>query len=155
PAWFGQAVACQLENSHAEALRIYERLLEAQPNREELLANAMVAAVGIRDGARTRSLAARLLQVRPQSIAAHLALSWLALEEGDFDAASEHCGVVVQSNPSDFGHCYNFGVCLLRLHQTEKAATAFDRCLRLRPEDPNALEGMARCLTTLKRYPEA
>lgn len=155
PAWFGQAVACQLEGSHSDALRIYERMLEAQPDCEELLANALASAAELRDSAKVRALAPRLLQIRPLSIPAHLAMAWIAIDQGSLAEANRHCGMVAQANPNDFGQWYNFGVCLLSLSQHEKAATAFERALNYQPNDTSALEGLARCHTATGRLEEA
>ncbi|MCC6393300.1 MAG: tetratricopeptide repeat protein [Bryobacterales bacterium] len=155
PAWFGQGIACQLEGNHAEALRIYDKLLEAQPDREELLANAVVAAAELRDSAKIRLLAPRLLQLNPKSTHARLALSWIALEQGNLEEANKHCAMVAQANPGDYRHWYNLGVCLLRLGQPEKAGAAFDNAARLQPDDAGAAEGLARSLTAVGRAEDA
>jgi len=155
PALFGQAVACQLEGSHSEALRIYERMLEAQPECEELLANALASAADLRDAGKVRALAPRLLQIRPLSIPAHLAMAWICIDQGNAAEANRHCSMVAQANPSDFGQWYNFAVCLLSLGQQEKAASAFERALSFQPNDASALEGLARCYTGLGRAEDA
>jgi tetratricopeptide (TPR) repeat protein len=155
PALFGQAVSYQLEGSHAEALRIYERMLEAQPECEELLANALASAADLRDAAKVRMLAPRLLQLRPLSVPAHLALAWICIDQGNTSEATRHCDMVAQATPADFGQWYNFGVCLLSLGHHERAANAFERALGFHADDASAQEGLARCLSALNHTEEA
>ena len=152
PAWLGQAAALQLESKHAEALAIYERMLEAQPGREEILTNALAAAMDLRDHAKARALANRLLQLKPHSQPALLALASAATDDEDFVGAAQWWTRLTETAPDSFEDWFNLGVCHQRMWQSEKAAEAFERAHNLKPDDGEALEGLAQTLRELEDH---
>src|SRR5258706_4988459 len=58
PALLGLAAALQTEGKPDESLGIYEKLLTVQPDAEELLTNALRAAMETEDRAKARAFAA-------------------------------------------------------------------------------------------------
>ncbi|MBL8176788.1 MAG: tetratricopeptide repeat protein, partial [Bryobacterales bacterium] len=155
PALFGQAVCQHLDGKPGEALALYERLLEGQPAREQILGNALAAAADARNMAKVREMASRLLQLQPRAIEPHLALAFAALQQGNQEEASGHCERAGNAMATLFEHHYNYGVCLLELRRFHLASAAFENAVRLRPNDVDANEGLAIALTELGRESEA
>ncbi|MBS1827440.1 MAG: tetratricopeptide repeat protein [Acidobacteria bacterium] len=155
PALFGLAVCYHLDGKPADALRIYERLMEGQPVREQILTNAMAAAADAQNPAKVREMASRMLQLQPRSIEPHLALAYVALQQNNLEEAAAHCDRAGNAVATLFEHHYNYAVCLLHLRRFHPASEAFENALRLRPNDVDACEGLAQALTELGHETEA
>lgn len=155
PALFGLAICHHLDGKPAEALATYERLLEGQQAREQILTNALAAAAEAGNIVKVREMASRLLQLQPRAIEPHLALTFAALDQDNMEEAAACCDRAAGAVATLFEHHYNYGVCLLRLRRFHLAAEAFDHAVRLRPRDADANEGLAVALTELGREDEA
>jgi tetratricopeptide (TPR) repeat protein len=146
-AVFGQAVTLHMEGNCEQALAVYRRLLETQPNSEELLSNAIGAAVELRQAALVTELADRLFRLRPQSRAALLALASIAIEKGDFRQAASRCARLAESAPDSFEDWYNLGVCYQRIGWAQQAVQAFQSAARIKAGSLEAKKGLAAALT--------
>jgi tetratricopeptide (TPR) repeat protein len=144
-----------MQGDHRAALVIYERLLESQPERIELLVNALSAAAGVHDREKTAALATRLLNLRPGHPAAGVALAEAALQREDFDGAIRLCSELTQTLPDSFDNWFNLGICYHRTGQFQSAVEAFERALEITAGDPDALEAKARAWSALERTGEA
>jgi tetratricopeptide (TPR) repeat protein len=143
PSLAGEAVALQMDKKPLPALAIYRRLLNEHAPPPELLANALAAAVELRERALVREWAAKLLRADPGSRAAWLALATVAIEAGDFQAGSECCAKLTENAPDCFEDWYNLGVCYQRLEQSEEAFNAFEHAAGIRPDHAGTLKALA------------
>jgi tetratricopeptide (TPR) repeat protein len=155
PAWFGQAASLQIQGKHRDALEIYERLLAAEPNAEELLNNALLAALEIADAGKTAAFASRLLLIRPEHPAALFAMFQIAAGLDDFREAAQWCTRLAGVLPASAAERHNLGVCYQRLGEHGKAAEAFEAALQLRWNDVDAIEGLAASLTEIQEIGKA
>ena len=100
PALFGKAVALHQLRRFGEAAAAYQRVLNAEPNSEEVLSNLIALSIEARELDDARSYALRLLELRPQSITALQGLAAVALERREFEAAVQYCGRIVERDPA-------------------------------------------------------
>jgi tetratricopeptide (TPR) repeat protein len=146
PAICGQAAALQLQGKPAEALSLYLPLIDSAPNREEILANALQAAVAARSWANVRKLAARAAALSPGSLAAKEALAEADLAEGDYEAALAAFRELAAAAPAFLEHWYHIGLCLYRLQRYQEAADAFQTALQVQSRNAEARLGLAESL---------
>jgi superkiller protein 3 len=154
PALAAQAAALQIANCHADALAIYERLLEHDPEQPELLANALSSALATRHD-QTTSLATRLLAVSPSNLQALIALAGVALDKRLFSEAIRYSSEIAKLDPTLAQNWYNLGECYRRTGRHAEAVQAFEHAIEREPHDLEALEAKARSLTVLGRTAEA
>lgn len=152
PALFGLATTLHLEGKYSEALSIYERMLEMQPKREELLSNALAAAIELQDSTKITAFATRLHDVHPESSSALAALFSVAADKGNFDEAADWCTQLAHADTQSFDDHYNLAICYQRVGRYENAVSTFERALQLRSDDVEALEGVAQCLSELSDH---
>jgi tetratricopeptide (TPR) repeat protein len=88
PALFGKAVALQLLHRFDQAEILYQRVLELEPRPEEALGNLIAMSVEVFDLARIHRYASRLACLSPQSPVALQALTLVAFERRDYQAAA-------------------------------------------------------------------
>lgn len=141
PAWFGEAVVLQHDGRTSEALEIYERLLAAKPDHREILQNALSASLVEENHERTTAYARRLRQLDPASATASYALFLAELGNRNLDNARTLLG---QLSTASVTNWYNLGAGFVRANRREDAASAFATALGMDPDDPDALEGVAR-----------
>ena len=96
---FGKAVSLQLLGRFDEAEATYDGFLEFEPNSEEALSNlvAMNIQAGRHELARGHAL--RLLEISPDSTAAHKCLAAVALHQDEFETVVRHCGRIIERVP--------------------------------------------------------
>lgn len=90
PVWFGRAVALHILNRWEEAEAMFVRVLQAQPESEETLANLIALNVERFDLARVERYGQQLLRVSPDSLIALQALTMAAFEHRKYEEASEY-----------------------------------------------------------------
>jgi tetratricopeptide (TPR) repeat protein len=147
-AAFGLAVASHLEGDLDQAARLYDALLEFQPEAEEVYSNAIGLAVLRKDWEAAAELSARLVRLRPDSPAALFGLAVSAFSKGDHQRAASLCARLAEANPENFSAWFNLGVCYRRLGMSAQAVMAFERARTLRPDSPEAFDGLVAALET-------
>lgn len=146
PAICGEAAALQLQGKPAEALALYLPLIDSAPNREEILANALQAAVAARSWPNVRKLAARAAALSPGSLTAREALAEADLAEGNYEAALAGFRELAAAAPAFLEHWCRIGLCLYRLQRYQEAAEAFRSALQIEPRSAEARLGLAESL---------
>ncbi|MDX2150964.1 MAG: tetratricopeptide repeat protein [Bryobacteraceae bacterium] len=174
PALFGQAVALHLEGRPEEALQLYELLLEDQPEKEELLTNALAAARKAKDAGRVNGFASRLLAVKPEAEAALKALASLAIDAGDPEQAAAWLERLVDAGALDGDQplTESLALCLMGGNKREPERKAWKALLQAVPsheyglfrlatlehqlgDTASAAEMFARCVELRDDWPEA
>lgn len=155
PALLGHAAALHLSARHGDALQIYERLLQVQPERKELLQNALAAAQACGDCEKSNEFGIRLLAVNPDDEFALAALASNALNRRQFPEAIQFLKQRASADPLCFENWFNLAVCYQRTGRPAEAAEAFRQALALNPQDPEALEGRAAGLAAIGERSEA
>lgn len=155
PALCGKAVALQLQGKAAEALAVYLPLVEAAPEREEILLNALQAAVEAAEWTQARRLALRTAAVSPGSLPAKEAIALADFAQERFEEAlaafRELCAVA----PAFLEPWYYIGACLLRLDRYPEAVEALQSALQLDSQHLETRLAMAEALRLAGRQQEA
>lgn len=125
PAVFGKAASLQMQGKASEALALYLQLLEAAPEREETLLNALLAAVEASDWEQVRRLAMRVSALSPGSLPAREALAHADFAAGRYEEALAAFRELAAAAPAFLEPWYHVGACLFRLGRYMEAVDAF------------------------------
>lgn len=131
PSVCGKAAALQLQGKHGEALALYRPLIESAPQREELLHNALQAALGAADWDQARQLAMRLAAVSPGSLPAREALAHADLAAERYEDALQAFRALAAVAPAFLEPWYHIGLCEFRRGRYAEAAEAFQSALQI------------------------
>ncbi len=108
PALIGKAVALQALQRFDEAGRVYEMLLDSEPESEEALSNLIAMSVQRRDFDRTSDYSWRLLAISPRSTVALQGLATAAFGSSDHAAAASYCDRILELAPENLEAWHNF-----------------------------------------------
>lgn len=114
PSLFGKAVTLQLLHRFEEASTVYERLLKADSNSEEVLSNLIAMGIERNEYEEVRRHSERLLNMRPRSLPALQGLATVALEELETDEAASYCDRILEVAPDCLEAWHNFRIAMER-----------------------------------------
>jgi tetratricopeptide (TPR) repeat protein len=124
------------------ALRSYHAALKIAPDYLPALEGA--AQIEYQQGRPDAvSLLEHVLRVRPQEATTHAMLAVLAYKNGDCTTAVKHFSDSEAVLPSQPAALQEYGACLLKLKQADKAVDIFQELLASQPDDPRARRGLA------------
>ncbi len=155
PSVCGKAAALQLQGKHGEALELYLPLLESAPQKEELLLNALRAALDAVDWPQVRQLALRVSAVSPGSLPAREALAHADLAEGRYEEALAAFRALAQAAPAFLEPWYQAGLCEFRLGRYAEAAESFRSALLVDGRHVESRLALAESLRLAGRMDEA
>jgi len=84
-----------------------------------------------------------VLKLRPDETTSHAMLAVLAAKKGDCAMAVQHFSVVGSMLDSQPDALQGYGICLLKLEQTEEAIQVFGRLMTMQPNEPRFRQGLA------------
>lgn len=146
PAVFGKAAAFQMQGKASEALALYLQLLEAAPEREETLLNALSAAVESAEWEHVRRLAMRVSALSPGSLPAREALAHADFAAGRYEEALAAFRELASAAPAFLEPWYHVGACLFRLGRYMEAVDAFLSALQADSRHTESRLAMAESL---------
>ncbi len=117
----------------AQAQRVYEEILHAEPRHFDALHLLGVIACQLKDFARGADLIERALVLAPSQVAAHINRGAALKELGRHEAALESYDRAIAINPAHALAHYNRGNLLKTLGRPDEALTAYDRAIRINP----------------------
>lgn len=137
-----EGLAYSGKGDQAAALRSYQAALKIAPDYLPALEGA--AQIEYQEGRPDAvPLLEHVLRLRPQEATTHAMLAVLAYKNGDCATAVRHFSESEQVLPSQPAALQEYGACLLKLKQTEKAIGIFQQLLASHPDDPRARRGLA------------
>jgi tetratricopeptide (TPR) repeat protein len=140
--WMLQGLAHSGLGDSKSALASYQHALKISP--DYLPAMEGAAQLEYEAGnADAIPLLERILKQHPEESTSHAMLAVLAVKNGDCASAAQHfaeSGPTLDSQP---GALQGFGVCLLKLKETEKAIEVFERLIAMQPNDPKLRQDLA------------
>jgi tetratricopeptide (TPR) repeat protein len=152
--WTLQALALSGKGDTKQALVAYHKALNISP--EYLPALEGAAELGYDAGSQDAvPLLKHLLRLRPDDPTTHGMLAVLAYKKGDCAQAVEHfslSGPVLDAQPVVREE---YGACLVKLGQSEKAIAVYQRVLELNPADSDARRQLAAIQLLAQRPKEA
>ncbi len=116
PALLGRAVALQKLMRYEEADRVYQDVLQSDPNSAEVLGNLIALSVARNDVLAISEYSHRLLDADPRSKPALQGLATLAIRRGDQEAAIEYCERLVEVDPDNLEGWFNLGLAQQMMH---------------------------------------
>jgi tetratricopeptide (TPR) repeat protein len=126
--WTLRGMANSGKGDRSEALSAFRQALSISP--DYLPALEAAAQIEYESGGKdAATLLEHVLRMRPQDPTSHAMLAVLAYRRGDCASAVQHfeqSGSLVDSQP---GALQEYGACLVKLKETEKAITVFSRAL--------------------------
>ncbi len=137
-----EGLAYSGKGDQAAALRSYQAALKIAPDYLPALEGA--AQIEYQEGRPDAvPLLEHVLRLRPQETTTHAMLAVLAYKNGDCETAVRHFSASEQVLPSQPAALQEYGACLLKLKQTDKAVAIFQQLLASQPDDPRARRGLA------------
>ncbi len=140
--WMLQGFAFSSKGDSRSALASYRHALKISPDYLPALEGA--AQIEYEAGnADAIPILEHVLKIRPNDVTSHAMLAVLAEKNGDCATAVKHfsqSGPVLDSQPESL---QGYGVCLLKLKQTDEAIRIFRQLLTSRPEDIRCRRALA------------
>jgi len=140
--WMLEGLAYAGKGDKRLALSSYQSALKISPDYLPALEGAAQIQYDAGDPAAV-PLLQHILTLQPKEPTSHAMLAVLAYKKGDCASAAEHfsqSGSLLNSQP---GAMQDYGICLLKLKQTEKAIAAFREIVTSHPEDARARRALA------------
>jgi len=148
--------ACEYQGGELEAAATsFRAALEAQPDNGRALAGLGMSLNALERPAEARPVLERAVAQAPSDRMARLALAHSLTELGEFLRADELLRRLTEEEPEDWEAWSVLARLRFRHNYQEQALEALDRCLALRPGDPDTRVLRARSLVQLGRLPEA
>jgi tetratricopeptide (TPR) repeat protein len=140
--WMFQGLAYSGKGDQKAALNSYQSALKVSPDYLPALEGA--AQLQYESGSpEAVPLLQHVLRLRPNDVTSHAMLAVIAYKKNDCAAAVEHFSRGESLLNSQPGALQEYGVCLLKLKQTDKAVHVFQDILASHPDDPRARRGLA------------
>ena len=140
--WMFQGLAYSGKGDRKSALNSYYSALKVSPDYLPALEGA--AQLQYEAGSpEAVQLLQHILRLRPNDATSHAMLAVVAYKKNDCAAAVEHFSRSESLLNSQTGALQEYGVCLLKLKQTDKAVHVFQEIVASHPDDPRARRGLA------------
>lgn len=140
--WTLKGIALSAQKHQKEALDAYHHALKVAPHYLPALEGA--AQIQYEAGNKEAvMLLERIAQLRPADQTSHAMLGVLAYKQGNCAEAVSEFEKGQQVIGMQPGAMQEYGACLLRLKQADKAVTVFQQILTSHPDDPRARSGLA------------
>jgi len=137
-----EGLAYSGKGDQAAALRSYQAGLKISPDYLPALEGA--AQIEYQEGRPDAvPLLEHVLRLRPQEATTHAMLAVMAYKNGDCATAIKHFSESEQVLPSQPAALQEYGACLLKQKQNDKAIEIFQKLLASQPDDPRARRGLA------------
>ncbi len=149
-----QARELVLSGRAAEAVPIYEELLQASPDNPGLMMNLVVARFKAGQYEQVIPLCRRLLKLRPKAVGAWLFLGGSYFQLGRYEEALEPLRKVTAAKPDERNARLMLGEALLQLGRPEEAVAELERAAELLPREPRVWYGLERGYTLLAERAE-
>jgi tetratricopeptide (TPR) repeat protein len=140
--WMLQGLAYAGKGDRKSALSSYRSALKISPDYLPALEGAAQLQYDAGDPGAI-PLLQHILRLQPKEATSHAMLAMLAYKKGDCATAADHfaqSGSLLDSQP---GAMQAYGICLLKLKQTEKAIAVFRDIVTSHPEEARARRGLA------------
>lgn len=140
--WTLKGIALSAQKNPQQALDAYHHALRSAPNYLPALEGA--AQIQYEDGNKEAVvLLQRIAQLRPADQTSHAMLGALAYKQGNCTEAVSEFERSRQAISTQPGAMQEYGACLLRLKQADKAVSVFQEIVAAHPDDPRARSGLA------------
>jgi tetratricopeptide (TPR) repeat protein len=140
--WMLQGLAYSGTGDSKSALASYKHALRISPDYLPALEGAaqLQYEAGSADAI---PLLEHVLKLRPDETTSHAMLAVLAAKKGDCAMAVQHFSAIGSMLDSQPDALQGYGICLLKLEQTEEAIQVFGRLMTMQPNEPRFRQGLA------------
>ena len=141
--WMLQGLAYSGKGDKKQALISYHAALKISPDYLAALEGAAQLEYDAGRSTEAIPLLEHVLRLRPQDATSHAMLAVLAYKNGDCATAANHfseSGAILDSQP---GAQEEYGACLLKLQQNDKAVQVFQGLVNAHPDNLRARRGLA------------
>ncbi len=140
--WMLQGLAYSGKGNNELALSSYQRAVKISPDYLPALEGA--AQIEYEQGNPAAiPLLQHILKLKPEEATSHAMLAVLAYRQGDCNVAVEHFTQSATLLSSQPGAMQDYGICLLKLKQTDKAMAVFREIVTSHPQDFRASRALA------------
>ena len=121
-----------------EAAKLYDLILQRNPESEEPLSNLVLIGMQKQDFDMVREYSERLLDLKPDSTVALEGLAAWACAAGDHALSAKFCNLLVSAVPGHFEGWFNLALAHQKAGRWEPAAEAYAEALKVRPQSCEA-----------------
>lgn len=140
--WMLQGLAYSGKGDKKLALSSYQRALKTSPDYLPALEGAAQLAYDAGDPSAILLLE-HILKLQPNEATSHAMLAVLEYKKGNCNSAVEHFAQSASVLSSQPGAMQEYGICLLKLKQTDRALAVFRDIVASHPEDVRATRALA------------
>lgn len=134
PAIYTKAVALHLTWNFEDAVKLYERVLDAEPSSEETLLNLISLGLQQKNISLLERYSQRLLEVKHDAPEGLEGLGVSAFARGEFDAAAGYYKRLTELIPNEVEYWLNLGISYHRQSKVTESVPAFSKARDLRPD---------------------
>jgi tetratricopeptide (TPR) repeat protein len=131
-------------NKKHKAIFAYERALEKQPNRIEILYNYSLCLYNAGNYSKAKYNLQKIIKINPDFMLAYYKLANIYHLKGDYLDAIRYYAISARINPMSSDTFYNLGSALESMNYNELASKYYTKCLNINPYDGQAAEALLR-----------
>ena len=137
-ALFGKAAALQSLGHMDDAAKLYQRILDHDPESEESLSNLILIGMSKEDFDMVREYAERLLELHPESTVALEGLAAWASAAGEHALTAKFCTLLVSAVPGHFEGWFNLALSHQKSGRWQQAIEAYEEAIKQRTQSSEA-----------------
>jgi tetratricopeptide (TPR) repeat protein len=150
-----QGSKCMKQGADAEAIDIFERLLEIDPHHSIALNNLGAALSKVSQYREAEKYIRAAIKESPADADAHSNLGALLRCRGYFDDSEKSLRIALKLNPKHLDAKINLGMTLILLNRFREAKRHFGKVLKARPRSAEALFGIGQIESMQGRFEES
>ncbi len=143
-----RGLALRAKGDHISALAAMQEALRLAP-REKFVLNTLVQAyLSVDDTEQAHRAAESLIATAPDWADSYIAMALVAMEEGDWEEAEQHCRKALSLAPLSYLAMNNLGLTLRHQARIEDAIDCFHQAVKLDPENAVARDNLKDAVTS-------
>jgi tetratricopeptide (TPR) repeat protein len=150
-----QGNKCMDQGAYAEAIDIFQRMLEIDPHHAIALNNLGAALSRLSQFQQAEKCFRMAIKERPDFADAYSNLGMVSRWRGYFDDSEKSLRTALKLNPRHVDARTSLGTTLALLHRLHEAKGQFNKVLKARPRDADALFGMGQIASMEGRFDDA
>jgi tetratricopeptide (TPR) repeat protein len=150
-----QGNKCMDQGAYAEAVALFQRMLEIDPHHAIALNNLGAALSRLSQFQQAEKYFRMAVKERPDFADAYSNLGMVSRWRGYFDESEKSLRTALKLNPKHVDARTNLGTTLALLNRLREAKGQFSKVLKARPRDADALFGMGQIASMEGRFDEA
>jgi tetratricopeptide (TPR) repeat protein len=152
---FKIAVTNHSKNNLKEALTLYNKILEINPNHLPSLNNVGVILTDLKEYQKAKACYEKAIEINPNYAEAHSNLGTVFLDLEEYPKAKACYEKAIEINPTYVEAHYNLGNIFKKLKEYQKAKACYEKVIKINPNHIGSHNNLGNILKELKEYQKA